>query len=494
MTEVRTRIAPSPTGTPHIGTAYIALFNLAFARRHGGSFVLRVEDTDRTRSTAESEREIVDALRWLGLNWNEGPDVGGPCAPYRQSERTDIYRRHVEELIEQGAAYHCFCTADRLRELRARQEAAKAPLGYDGTCAALPTDDVRQRLADGEPSVVRMKIPAQGECVFHDRLRGEIRIPWTQVDHQVLLKSDGFPTYHLANVVDDHLMRISHVIRGEEWISSTPKHVLLYQLFGWTVPEFIHLPLLRNPDKTKLSKRKNPTSILYYRRAGFLPEALVNYMASLAYSMPDGREQFLLSEFCEQFDMDRVSLGGPIFDPVKLKRFNGRCIRELGTTDLLQVTKDWILNDEMWLRVLHCAKPRIETLSDLLPSTAFLFADELDYEASAILSAHESPEQILEWLKIAQWEFERSKTWDKEGVRSILEKLALTYDLPIKRFLPIFFIAVSGRAVSLPLFESLELLGREMSVRRLQYAVDKLARSGHTLSKKKLKELSTEYG
>ena len=261
MTQVRTRIAPSPTGDPHVGTAYIALFNRNFAKQHNGQFVLRIEDTDQTRSTAKSETDILNALKWLGLDWDEGPDNGGPHGPYRQSQRSDIYREHINQLLDNGQAFHCFCTADRLNEVRAEQMANKQTPGYDGHCLSLSKEEVKTRLDNGESSVIRMRVPTDGECVFNDRLRGEIRINWSQIDMQVLMKSDNLPTYHFANVVDDHLMEITHVIRGEEWINSTPKHILLYQHFGWDVPEFCHMPLLRNPDKSKLSKRKNPTSI-----------------------------------------------------------------------------------------------------------------------------------------------------------------------------------------------------------------------------------------
>ena len=275
---IRTRIAPSPTGDPHVGTAYIALFNLCFARQHGGKFILRIEDTDQARSTGESEAAILDSLRWLGLEWDEGPDIGGPHAPYRQSERSAIYRERADQLLEHGHAFRCFCTADRLDALRREQTAAQQTPGYDGHCLQLSQDELASRLAAGEPHVVRMKTPREGVCTIVDLLRGSIEIDWAQVDMQVLLKADGLPTYHLANVVDDHLMQITHVLRGEEWINSAPKHLLLYRYFGWQPPVFCHLPLLRNPDKSKLSKRKNPTSILYYRRMGYLPEALLNYL------------------------------------------------------------------------------------------------------------------------------------------------------------------------------------------------------------------------
>jgi glutamyl-tRNA synthetase len=249
---VRTRIAPSPTGDPHVGTAYVALFNYVMARKHGGQLVLRVEDTDRQRSHPASEAMIFDALRWLGLSWDEGPDVGGPYGPYRQSERSEIYREHAEELVSRGAAYPCFCTRERLDALREQQKRDKAQLGYDGHCRQLTHDEVSRRRAAGEPHVIRLAMPTSGEIAVADLLRGEVRFDSSLVDDQVLIKSDGFPTYHLANVVDDHLMAISHVIRAEEWISSLPKHVQLYRAFGWELPVFCHLPLLRNPDKSTL--------------------------------------------------------------------------------------------------------------------------------------------------------------------------------------------------------------------------------------------------
>jgi glutamyl-tRNA synthetase len=291
---VRTRIAPSPTGFPHVGTAYIALFNLCFAKQHGGEFILRIEDTDQVRSTPESEQMILDSLKWLGLNWAEGPDVGGPHAPYRQSERRDIYTAHTQQLVDAGHAFACFCSEDRLTALRTEQMANKQTPRYDGHCLSLSLAETTAKIAAGDAYVVRMKVPTEGICEIQDLLRGQIDIPWEQVDMQVLQKTDGLPTYHLANVVDDHLMQITHVIRGEEWISSAPKHKLLYQYFGWDMPVLCHMPLLRNPDKSKLSKRKNPTSITYYRDMGFLPEALTNYLGRMGWSMPDEREKFTL--------------------------------------------------------------------------------------------------------------------------------------------------------------------------------------------------------
>jgi len=491
---VRTRIAPSPTGAPHIGTAYIALFNYAFAKHHGGQFVLRIEDTDQVRSTQESEDAILEALSWVGLPWDEGPDTGGDYGPYRQSERTQLYQDHCRQLVDAGKAYPCFCTAERLTALRQQQEADKADrLGYDGHCASLSPTEAQARIDAGEPYVIRLRVPAEGECVFKDRLRDAVSIPWNTIDNQVLLKTDGFPTYHLANVVDDHLMAITHVIRGEEWISSTPKHILLYEAFGWDPPEFAHLPLLRNPDKSKLSKRKNPTSILYYRQAGFLPEALVNFLGLMAYSPADGEETFTLEKMAEIFDLDRVSLGGPIFDIQKLKAFNGRYIRELSADALLQRLKTWMLNDEMMLKLLPLAQPRLNQLSDFVPMTSFVYADRLIYDSELLLKGVDAPERAPVLLRIAQWEIERMTTWDAESIQSMFSKIGEKEDIKFKKLLSLFFVAISGSPVSLPLFDTMAVLGRDMSLRRVQYAIELLEQVDVKLSGKALKKLTKDY-
>jgi len=491
---VRTRIAPSPTGDPHIGTAYNALFNYAFAHSRGGRFVLRIEDTDRARSTRESEAAILAALQWLGLNWDEGPDTGGPCGPYRQSERTELYRAHGEALVRDGRAYPCFCSEERLKALRAARTAAKEEfVGYDGRCAELSEEESRRRVAAGESHVIRLRVPGEGECVMGDGLRGEIRIPWRTVDDQVLLKADRFPTYHLANVVDDHLMAISHVIRGEEWISSLPKHVLLYEAFGWDPPAFLHLPLLRNPDKSKVSKRKNPTSVFYYRQAGFLPEALVNFLGLMAYSPADGEEIFSLEKFTAGFDIGRVSLGGPVFDLQKLRHFNGRYIRGLSPDELWRRLEQWRLDAETWRKVVPLAQPRLSQLSDFVPAAAFLFADRLAYDADALAGCAGGGDAAVRLLRIAQWEVERAGAWTVEGIRALFTGMAETEDRKLKDLLPLFFIAVCGAPVSLPLFESMEILGRDLCLRRIQYALEALAGIGISLSGKKLKKLSGEY-
>ena len=455
--------------------------------------MLRIEDTDQARSTPESEQAIFEALSWVGLAWDEGPDVGGPHGPYRQSERLDVYRAHALELVDKGAAYPCFCSSERLSELRAAQTAAKTEVGYDGLCAGISGDTARRRMDAGESYVIRMRVPTEGDCVVMDRLRGEIRIPWAQVDQQVLLKSDGFPTYHLAVVVDDHLMEITHVIRGEEWISSTPKHVLLYRHFGWDLPEFVHLPLLRNPDKSKLSKRKNPTSILYYRDAGFLPEALLNFLGLMAYSMPDGSEAFTLQQFVESFEVDRVSLGGPVFDFARLRSFNARYLREMSAGELVQRLQDWMLNDDAWRRIVPLAQPRLEQLTDLVPMAAYLFADRVEYQAETLIPKGVEGDRVAELLKIAQWELEKPGPWEEEGLKAVFERICENEVLKLKELMLPFFVVLSGSPVSLPAFSSMAILGRDMVIRRLQYAQEILTAAGAGLSNKRLKKLDSHY-
>lgn len=491
--KVRTRIAPSPTGAPHIGTAYIALFNYAFAKHHGGDFLLRIEDTDQARSTAASEQAILEALRWLGLGWDEGPDVGGDKGPYRQSERTALYREHAARLVEAGHAYTCFCSTDRLQALRAQQEAEKVSIGYDGHCAGLSKDEVQARVAAGESHVIRLRTPREGVCVVPDALRGEIQIDWSTVDDQVLLKADGFPTYHLANVVDDHLMDISHVMRGEEWIPSAPKHLQLYAAFGWDPPVLAHVPLLRNPDKSKLSKRKNPTGILYYRQAGFLPEALRNYLGLMAYRPAGEEEVFDLATMVAGFDLDRIHLGGPVFDVQKLTAFNGQYIRALSSAELLQRIQDWKLNPETLLPVVEMAQPRLDTLGDFVPMTAYLFTGGVALDAGMLQQSFSSPERIAALVQIGQWEFEQVEDWCADQVRAVFMRMAEAEQIKFKKLLGIFFVVISGRRVALPLFEAMAGLGKEICLRRMHHALAVLQEAGAGLSGKATKRLVKEY-
>ena len=487
---VRTRIAPSPTGDPHVGTAYVALFNMAFAHSQGGEFLLRIEDTDQQRSTPESEKAILDALKWLGLCWDEGPDVGGSKGPYRQSERSDIYRKYADQLIADGHAFRCFCTPERLEKLRAEQLANKQPLGYDGRCANLSQAEIDRRLEAGEPYVVRLRVPREGQCRFHDMLRGEISIDWAQIDMQVLLKADGMPTYHLANVVDDHLMGISHVIRGEEWINSAPKHILLYQYLGWDVPIFCHLPLLRNVDKSKLSKRKNPTSILFYQRMGYLPEAMLNYLGRMGWSMPDEREKFTLEEMLAVFDIQRVSLGGPVFDVEKLRWLNGLWIREDFTDQqLADRMHEWALNRNTLEAFLPFAKQRMETFSDIGPLGGYLVSGMLPITAEDLIATTQSEDVLLDSLQYSLWRLETLRHWRREDIFNALKELSDAMEIKLKPFLAPLFIAIAGSSSSISVMDSMQLLGPDMSRARIRHAIELLGGVG----KKKLKKMEKAY-
>lgn len=486
---VRTRIAPSPTGDPHVGTAYIALFNQCFARQHGGKFVLRIEDTDQVRSSAESEQQILDSLRWLGLEWDEGPDVGGPHGPYRQSERSAIYHEHSEKLIGKGHAFRCFCSSERLDVLRAEQMANKQTPGYDGHCLHLSEQEVTQRVAAGEPHVVRMKVPSSGICKVQDMLRGEIEIPWEQVDMQVLMKADGLPTYHLANVVDDHLMQITHVLRGEEWLNSAPKHKLLYEYFGWDMPVLCHMPLLRNPDKSKLSKRKNPTSILFYQRMGYLPEAVVNYLGRMGWSMPDEREKFSLNEMEDAFDVARVSLGGPVFDVDKLSWLNGLWLRDLSDEGYLQVLSDWAFNRDFALQVIPHIKSRANTLSDVVGKAGFCFAGLMTLTPADFANDKHDTDTQKEWLQLLLWSYEAERHWHKDNLFAHAKRLADARGVKVKELLAPVFIAIAGSANSFSVVDSMELIGPDLSRARLRHAIEALG----GVSKKQTKELEKEW-
>jgi glutamyl-tRNA synthetase len=474
---VRVRIAPSPTGDPHIGTAYIGLINKVFALKNGGQFILRIEDTDRARSSSASEQMIFGALRWCGIEWDEGPDVGGDYGPYRQSERLPKYRDAVDQLVETGKAYPCFCTAERLTALRAEQRAAKGALGYDGHCRDLDPFEARRRADSGERSVVRLRVPTEGKTVVHDHLRGPIEFDTAGVDDQVLLKGDGFPTYHLANVVDDHLMAITHVIRGEEWISSTPKHVLLYDAFGWDPPVFAHLPLLRNADKSKVSKRKNPVSLNYYKDAGILPEALRNYLARMAWSYPvvegqDTVEKFTTEQMVEGFTLERITLGGPVFDLAKLRWLNGRYIREDHTpAQLLARLREHLLSDQRLLAVSELIHERVDTLDEIVPKIATFFSGDLDVPAESLKPKKRELAELPEVLEPLIEAFDAVQDWSAETVETVLRaQCEASGWKPRDLFMPVR-VAVTGAKATPPLFESMAVLGKERCRRRLRQAL-----------------------
>jgi glutamyl-tRNA synthetase len=482
--KVRTRVAPSPTGDPHVGTAYVALINYCFAKRHGGEFILRIEDTDQVRSTAESERAILDSLHWFGLSWSEGPDLGGSHGPYRQSERTAIYREHTQRLLDAGHAFKCFCAPQRLEEMREAQRAAKQPPHYDGLCLTYSPQEVARREAAGEPFVVRMKVPSTGTCVFEDALRGTISVDWKSVDMQVLMKADGFPTYHLANVVDDHLMAITNVIRGEEWISSAPKHLLLYGYFGWEPPQLCHLPLLRNPDKSKLSKRKNPTSILYYKERGYLAEALMNFLGILIDSRNDDPSFIggpLLERIAEHFELAHIALGGPVFDIPKLNWLNGQWIRHESAVDFMTRLDSWGFE---WPHAIPLAQrehiatiamSRIETLADFPTAIDFLVnRPELARAALALPKVNE--EQAKSALRAAiDALLELSDgVWNQAAIGERFKEASAALGMKFKDVARLFYIAITGSPTALPLFDGMEILGKSESIRRLENALETL--------------------
>lgn len=489
---VRTRIAPSPTGDPHVGTAYIALFNLCFARQHGGQFILRIEDTDQSRSTPESEQAIFDSLRWLGLDWDEGPDVGGDCGPYRQSERKAIYAEHVQKLLDSGHAFKCYRSGEELDELRAKRKEAGIHTALKASDLKLDDAEVERRASLDMPYVVRMVVPEEeGICPVEDMLRGTMELDWTLVDAQILMKSDGMPTYHLANVVDDHLMGITHVIRGEEWINSAPKHLLLYKYFGWQAPTFCHLPLLRNTDKSKLSKRKNPTSIMYYQRMGYLPEAVTNYLGRMGWSMPEGEEKFSLAQMQAVFDIQRVSLGGPIFDVEKLSWLNGLWIREDLTDEALaQRLHDWLLNQQTLLNVIPQVKPRMETLSDFVPAAAFIAAGMLPVNQASFEANKLPVEDQKKILQFVLWKLEALRTWQRDAIFTELKALADAMGIKMKDFLAPVFIACSGSTSSFSVMDAMVLLGPDLSRARLRFAVEALGGAGKKVLKRYEKEFA----
>ncbi|MDD5539481.1 MAG: glutamate--tRNA ligase [Candidatus Marinimicrobia bacterium] len=405
---VRTRFAPSPTGFLHVGGLRTALYNYLYARKNNGRFILRIEDTDQRRKVPGAVENLLATLDWSGIKPDEGPQIGGDAGPYVQSERLELYRQYVSQLIDNEQAYYCFCPAERLKQLKGWQTARKIPPRYDNHCRNLSANEVKRRLESDEQHIIRMKVPTEGAIEVDDLIRGKITFPVSQIDDQVLLKSDGFPTYHLANVVDDHLMQISHVIRGEEWLPSTPKHVLLYRYFGWDLPQFAHLSLLLNPDKSKLSKRQGDVAAEDYRQKGYLPEALINFLALLGWNPGDDREIFSMDELISEFSLERVSRSGAIFGVEKLNWINGLYIRNLPPAQLLSCARPYLdeslrrhnvknrnyWNDERLLAMLIAIKDGLSSFSEIPQKTAFFLADTLSYEAPEIQEYLISPTSI----------------------------------------------------------------------------------------------------
>jgi len=491
----RVRTAPSPTGDPHVGTAWNALFNYAYARRNGGTFVLRIEDTDQARYNAESERRIIDALNWLGLDHDEGPDIGGPYGPYRQSERLDIYQRHADHLVERNDAYPCFCTPERLDAVRKAQQAAGQPPGYDRHCRAIPPAAAMARVHAGESYVIRLKLPLDGTTTVVDEIRGEVTFENVNLPvDPVLLKSDGFPTYHLAEVVDDHLMEITMVVRGEEWLPSAPLHAILFGMFGWEQPQWAHLPLLRNSDKSKVSKRKNNTSLEWYRDNGYLPVAMLNFLASNGWSMPDGREHFTVADMVAYFQWERVVPTGPIFDLTRLTSLNSYYLQRMPMLELrdtfLPLTPEGT-NRHYVEAIVPLAHERVQRVRGeaLGPQgtplreagvsfpdyTAFFFAEgELDYEPTRLVPKKGTPASALESLMAARDTLAGLELWDTRAIEPALRSLAEERGIKVGDLLTSIRVAVTGSAASPPLFETVAVLGPERTLVRLDNAITRL--------------------
>lgn len=485
---VRTRFAPSPTGELHIGSAHTTLFNWLFTRHHGGTVVLRIEDTDRQRLVESSLEGIREALTWLGIAWDEGPDVGGPYAPYVQSERLALYRAHAAHLIASGHAYYCFCTRERLEAVRQERHARGLPIGYDRYCRDLDARTVSREMASGNTPVVRLKVPLEGTITVNDMIRGPIVVEARTIEDAVLLKSDGYPTYHLANVVDDHHMDITHILRGEEWIPTAPLHRLLYDAFGWEMPAIAHVMLLLGPDRKKLSKRHGSASLWEFRDNGILPEALLNYLVIIGWSWDDKTEIFSRDELVEKFDLDRVKSSAAIFDHQKLEWMNGYYINhiltveELATRALPWLVRAGLVDAEQFeahaayrsyvLDVLGLEKERIKRLNEVPALTAYFFSADLDYSLDLLAPKKQKLTReialgALDQLLVALTSVDVTHEAETEAeLTSLAERLGL------KRGQLFMLIrgAVTGRTVSPGLFETLRVLGQERVVARVAAA------------------------
>jgi glutamyl-tRNA synthetase len=477
---VRVRFAPSPTGWLHIGGARTALYNFLFARKHGGKFILRIEDTDRSRSTEDAIKAILEDMKWLGLYWDEGPEVGGPYGPYRQTEREDLYRQAVQKLLDSGAAYFCFCTPEELEKMRSEALANKKSFRYPRICRDLPESEVKKRLERGDRAAVRFRTPTEGKIVINDLVRGEVEFDLSQLDDFVIARSDGTPTYNLAVVVDDALMKITHIIRGDDHLSNTPKQILIYKALGYPVPEFAHLSMILGPDKKPLSKRHGSTAVFEFRNQGYLPEAMVNYLALLGWSYDDKTTFFRPEELIEKFDLSRVSANPAVFDFQKLQWLNGVWIRTIEVAELKERLLTLVekaygkvdRDDPNLVKLIELTRERMKTLNDFIEWTYFYFIDEGSFkvdeqEKSNLFSSKET----AAILKAAYEKLAAIENWNKEEIERVLRGLVEELgEKPKKVFQPVR-LACTGRLVSPPLFESLEVLGKERSLNRLLRAL-----------------------
>jgi len=486
---VRVRFAPSPTGYPHVGNVRTALFNWLFARHCRGSFILRIEDTDAERKVEGAIEDILDGLRWLGLDWDEGPDVGGEYAPYFQSQRLELYQEAARSLVESGHAYPCYCSAERLEAMREEQTRRGEATGYDRRCRNLSQKERARFEEAGITPVIRFRTPLTGQTRFHDLIKRKVVFANDTLDDFVLLKSDGYPTYHLANVVDDHVMRISHVLRADEWLASTPRHILLYQAMGYQPPRFAHLPMILGPDRGKLSKRHGATSLLEYRDQGFLPEAMLNFLALMGWSLDDRTELFTREELVEHFSLERLSKTGAVFNVDKLRWMNGVYMRALSIDELAQKAMPFFeaglplqvqrpLDSEKVRQVVALEQERAKTLAELPELGDFFFLEELEYPPALLLSSSglEAP-RALEALRAAEVVLRSVKPFDHQALEPPFRALAADLSLKAKELFGLLRTAVTGKTATPPLFQTMEVLGRERCLRRVDAAIGQL--DGH---------------
>lgn len=486
---IKTRFAPSPTGYLHVGGLRTALYSYLFAKKYGGKFLLRIEDTDRERYVEDGVANILKSLFWAGLAPDEGVvqdadgviGEAGESGPYTQSERLHIYKEYSEQLLNAGHAYYCFCTSERLDQLRANQQAKKMPTGYDGLCAKIDPVEAKQRAENGEKLVMRLKMDRHGETVFTDLIRGEVRFKNELVDDQVLIKSDGFPTYHFAVVVDDHLMGITHIIRGEEWISSVPKHVQLYKYFGWEIPQMAHLPLLLNPDKSKLSKRQGDVAVEDYRQKGYLPEALVNFVAFLGWNPGTEKEMYTLEELIADFDLAKVGKTGGVFNIEKLDWFNKQYIKQLSNQELVKKAKPWLegagISDSALLeKAVGLERERITTLSELPEAIKFVFALS-EYNPDLLVWKKSSKEEVKNMLPklIEFFDGINKEDWNKQVLEEKTKAWIAEQGFSTGSVLWPLRVALSGQENSPGPFEIAEVLGKDVVVKRLNSALTSLS-------------------
>ena len=480
---VRTRFAPSPTGYPHVGNIRTALFAWLFARHHGGSFIVRIEDTDVARKVKGAVEAILEGLRWLGLDWDEGPEVGGKYAPYFQSQRLELYQEAGRRLVSEGNAYYCYCSPQRLEEMRAEQVRRKQPPGYDRHCRQLSREETEKKEKEGTTPVVRFKTPLEGQTRFNDIIWGDVVFENSTLDDLVLLKSDGYPTYHLANIVDDHAMEISHVLRAEEWLSSTPRHVLLYQALEFEPPCFAHLPMLLGSDRSKLSKRHGAVSITEFQEQGYLPEAMVNFLALLGWSLDDRTEIMSRQQLIENFSPERVSKTAAIFNREKLDWMNGVYIRSLTPEDFLQRFLPFLekglprrvkrpLSIEYLRQITPLIQERARTLGEVPELTQFFFDDKLDSEADLLIGKNMTPQSTSHALEVSLERLRQLALFNTESLEALLRPLAVELELKTGQLFGVLRTAVTGRTAAPPLFQTMAVLGKQRCEKRIEAALD----------------------